>query len=289
MHDCRPIRFGIGAEPTFQEHIKLPSLLKRLIQQQGDVSDQEKEELMEANAVSRRIVNELFDDFLLNNCNPFVTNKTNVIMNIQEKKTENEIKQVKEKCNELGVPFDVTEDFNMSDVWWLQPEPKDPYKNISYNKVPPTETLCKTNKGRNSVMLVGTSITAQSLNLDKLQKNTKKKVKVVKCYTITKEKAMFMPDLNIEDVAIEIIKEEEFDWIIVEVGVNEISNMDTRKSNEENVKEVTELVIKLMDQARKMINVQPGVKVVLLKQIERFDSKEKKIWRDKMNRELYKK
>ena len=252
-------------------------------QQAGDVSEQEKEDMQDENAIPRRIVMELIDDFLLNNCNPFTNENVVFEPKIPQTKTENELFKIQQRCQTLGLQYK-SEDFIMSDVWWLQQNPVDPYTNISYNKVPPTDDLKKSGK---TVLIFGTSITDQSLNKKKLEECTGKYIKIKKCFTISKEHAKIRPELNIEDVASKEIKKE-VDFVIIEVGVNEVSNLNSKQKYNEKKLVVKEMVNKLMEQARKITEVKPVVKVVLLKQTERNDSLEKKIWRNNMNIELVK-
>ena len=45
-----------------------------------------------------------------------------------------------------------------------------------------------------------------------------------------------------KDVALDRVKNEEFDWIVIEVGANEFSNLDLRKSESENNRSIQDSV-----------------------------------------------
>ena len=75
-----------------------------------------------------------------------------------EVKTEAEVKAIKEKCERMELDFEVNGTlwngnegvvlFNLEDVWWLQQTPINPYKNISYDCVPPNHQLSRGKKER---------------------------------------------------------------------------------------------------------------------------------------------
>ena len=210
-----------------------------------------------------------------------------------EKKTEEELESIKVACENNGIDFEHRGTFwegnegvvlfNLQSVWWLQKNPKNPYNNTSYNAVPPTAELTLEKKGRSWVYFVGTSITNQALDLKELERRTGVEVKLDKCFTISTKHATYKPDCNVKDVALERARRQEFDWIVIEVGVNEVSNLNLRKSESENDQIIEDSVKELIAIAEKLTKMQPGVKVVLLKQVERFDSAQKNGWRVKMN------
>ena len=208
-------------------------------------------------------------------------------------KSEEEVEAIKVACEKNGIDFEVKGTFwdgnlgevlfNLESVWWLQKTPINPYNNISYNAVPPTSELTREKEGRSWVYIVGTSITNQALDLKQLKKRTAMEIKLEKCFTISQKNSSYKPDRNVKDVALDRIKHEEFDWVIIEVGANEVTNLDLGKSESENNRSIQESVKELIEIAQKITKIQPGVKVVLLKQLQRFDSAKRDGWRIKMN------
>ena len=210
-----------------------------------------------------------------------------------EKKTTNEIEEIRNMCNRNLIDFEHNGTkwegcegvvlFSLEHVWWLQKNPINPYQNISYNSVPPTPELTREKEGRSWIYIVGTSIMNQTLQVKQLEKRTFVEVALEKCFTISKRNATYKPNRNVKDVALERVKTEEFDWVVIECGINDISNLDPRKSESETLKTIEESVDELIEISVKMTRIQPGLRVVLLKQIERFDSRKKDAWRVKMN------
>ena len=60
-HDCRPLRYRLGFQPSFQDWVRLPNVWRSVMRQRGECSEQEMEEMKESNWISRRIVLELVE------------------------------------------------------------------------------------------------------------------------------------------------------------------------------------------------------------------------------------
>ena len=73
--------------------------------------------------------------------------------------------------------------------------------------------------------MTGTSLTNQALNLKELERRSKVDVTLEKCFTISSK----TPKIDIRDIAMEKVEKEDYDWIIIETGVDEVSNLDLRK------------------------------------------------------------
>ena len=61
-HDCWHFRLRLGFEPTWMEWVTLPNEWRSVMKQKGEVSEQEKEEMVESVVISRRILTELIGD-----------------------------------------------------------------------------------------------------------------------------------------------------------------------------------------------------------------------------------
>ena len=81
----------------------------------------------------------------------------------------------------------------------------------------------------------------------------------------------------------EKVEKEDYDWIIIETGVDEVSNLDLRKSESDtmSVRAMCESVDKLLKFAPMFSRLKQGVKVILLKQIPGFDCKKRMAWGEK--------
>ena len=110
--------------------------------------------------------------------------------------------------------------------------------------------------------MIGTSLTNQAINLKELEKRSKVDVTLEKCFTISSNNASYKPKMNIRDVAMEKVEQEEFDWIIIETGCNEVSNLDLRKSESDTMRAICESVDELLKIAQKFSRLQQGVKVI---------------------------
>ena len=107
------------------------------------------------------------------------------------------IEQLTNKCLEEGIDFEIKstfwEDpengkwnehgrwegkvlFSMKNIWWLQENNINPYHNHSYNRVPPTAELSREKQGKSWLLVVGTSITNQALDVNSFERRTKVKV-----------------------------------------------------------------------------------------------------------------
>ena len=127
----------------------------------------------------------------------------------------------------------------------------------------------------------GTSL-SNALNTEKLEKDTNVEVKVVKAYCIQPEGKF--PDLNFTETVPAELEYDTPDTIVLESGSIEITNldvkkamMDTSKDLKEYEKEWTEKVEKdsenVFNIALKMTEKHKNMKIIILKRLPRFDSK----------------
>ena len=128
--------------------------------------------------------------------------------------------------------------------------------------------------------MTGTSLTNQALNLKELERRSKVDVTLEKCFT---KNANYKPKIDIRDIPMEKVEKEDYDWIIIETGVDEVSNLDLRKSESDtmSVRAMCESVDKLLKFAPMFSRLKQGVKVILPKQIAGFDCKKRMAWGEK--------
>ena len=123
-----------------------------------------------------------------------------------------------------------------------------------------------------SILWVGTSLSNEHLNNSILQENTNTKVNKLKAFTISGGDGRRNKSLNIEDLVPKALADKKYDLIVIESGVNEISNMDIRKEGHVLREEVRNKMEKLFLLAVKYSTDFPDLKVVLLNRLPRLDS-----------------
>ena len=104
-----------------------------------------------------------------------------------------------------------------------------------------------------------------------------------KCFTISSKNASYKPKIVIRDIAMEKVEKEDCDGIIIETRVNEVSNLDLRKSESDTMRAICESVDELLKIAPMFSRLKQGVKVILLKQIPGFDHKKRMAWGVRVN------
>ena len=79
-----------------------------------------------------------------------------------------------------------------------------------------------------NVLWVGTSISDQHLDVTNLLKNYNVNVDKLKAFTITREDGRIIQKLNAEEMLPKALATKQYDLIVLELGVNEISNIDIK-------------------------------------------------------------
>ena len=147
----------------------------------------------------------------------------------------------------------------------------------------PKKSFGKTKEKRNKKKMTwfGTSL-SNSLDTEKLEKDTNMDVNVVKAFCIKPDGKY--PDLNFTDTVPAEIEHDIPDIVVLEAGSIEITNldvkkamMDTNKDVKEYEREWTEKVEKdsenLFNLALKMTEEHKHMKIIILKRLPRFDTK----------------
>ena len=127
-------------------------------------------------------------------------------------------------------------------------------------------------KTEQNVLWVGTSLSNQHLDAQKVSLKTNVKVKKVKAYTIVSKDGKYNPKLNVEDVVKQELEKKAYDVVIIETGVNEVSNLDLRKSSLLLQQEMKMKMEKLHLMTVQWTMLYPGLRVVLLERVKRIDS-----------------
>ena len=125
---------------------------------------------------------------------------------------------------------------------------------------------------RESVLWIGTSLSDQHLDAKKLSLKTNTNVKKVSAFTIVAEDGKYKAEKNVEEVASEELEKNNHQVVVIEVGVNEVSDLDIRKAPHLLKQEMNEKMEKLHLLAVKMTMKYKGLKVVLVERVERIDS-----------------
>ena len=154
------------------------------------------------------------------------------------------------------------------------------YQAVSYNRVPPPPAQVVSQIPlKVKVLVAGTSLCNRSLDKNHLAEETNTLVEKVKLFTISG--GPYRPELNLfEKLTPEFC--EPFKIVIIETGVNEISNLSTLVSDQENLKILGEKVKTLVSLADALGKA--GKHVILLNRIDRLD--EKKRWNGSMDKAM---
>lgn len=75
------------------------------------------------------------------------------------------------------------------------------------------------------VLWIGTSITDQSLDFRGVSEVVGCELKFLKCFTITRKDGVYRPESNLEEKLPIALSQSHYDLIIVEAGVNEVTNL----------------------------------------------------------------
>ena len=126
-----------------------------------------------------------------------------------------------------------------------------------------------------SVLVVGTSITNQSLMVKKITDETNVTLKMIKCFTVRGEDGKHRGEENIENLLEVTIKKFKPDLILIETLANEISNLDEMKSEDDLIDEMKPKVKFLMKLLKKIQENEPKLKIVVIKLLLRKDNKMK--------------
>ena len=127
-------------------------------------------------------------------------------------------------------------------------------------------------KTKENVLWIGTSLSDQHLDAKKLSVKTNTNVKKIKAFTIVAEDGKYKPEMNVEDVANKELEINTYKVVVIEVGVNEVSNLDLRKAPHLLKQEMKKKMEKLHLMAVKMTMKFQGMRVVLLERVARIDS-----------------
>ena len=112
----------------------------------------------------------------------------------------------------------------------------------------------------------------QHLDVIQLEKKTVTKVDKLKTFTITRSDGKINPNSNAEELIPKALENQNYDMIVVELGVNEVSNMDVRRSPPELKAEIQSKIEKLFHMSLQYLTDYPNLKVVLLDRLPRLDS-----------------
>ena len=121
------------------------------------------------------------------------------------------------------------------------------------------------------VLVVGTSITDQALNMKAINESSNIKVKKIKAFTITNDGEVD-PGKNVEDMLKKEMWNDVYDLCIIEVGANEVTDISRKKgcNMETEIELKTKKLIKLIESVYEMTGGE--MKIVVLKQLKRMDS-----------------
>ena len=123
-----------------------------------------------------------------------------------------------------------------------------------------------------AILWVGTSLSDQHLDVRVLEKKTGMKVDKLKSFTITRADGKMNPNINAEELIPKALSNRNYDIMVAEIGVNEVSNLDVRRSQEDLKVEMQSKMEKLFHLSLQYITDYPNLKVVLLDRLPRLDS-----------------
>ena len=127
------------------------------------------------------------------------------------------------------------------------------------------------------ILIVGTSL-MNKLNKQVIQNVTDSAVKIAKAFTIESKDGVVKPELNHTDVVASELAAAKYNTMVLEGGVNEISNFDTNEDFITNINEwkrkVSEQSVKIFQLAEKRLVQNKSLqKVIILKCVFRSDNK----------------
>ena len=118
------------------------------------------------------------------------------------------------------------------------------------------------------VLWIGTSISDQSIDTMEIGKITKTDITKEKMFTIIGD-GKIKPHLNLQDQARSLVEKQGYSFVIIECGVNDISNAPAENPKvilEEKLDSLRELVVDMK---------KPGMQIILVKPVQRIDSDQK--------------
>ena len=142
----------------------------------------------------------------------------------------------------------------------------------------------ETNVVERKVLWAGTSLSTQHLDKDALEKKTNTKVDKLKVFTITREEGKKNKDLNAEELVCRALEGKQYDILVLEIGVNEISNLNIMVEKQVLRATMKNHMEKLFHLSLQYITDYPDMKVVLLNRLPRLDSvlrSDLSMWADK--------
>ena len=134
------------------------------------------------------------------------------------------------------------------------------------------------------VLICGTSLTDQALIKDVFTKQTGMVLNFTKLYTIEGD-GKFKPEDNVEDKLISVVKKTEPDLVVIECGVNDISNSN-HKNKKESENKMENEAEKLGKVAEEILTTMPDIKIIILETLPRIDNLEKKNLGEVFNKKL---
>jgi hypothetical protein len=122
------------------------------------------------------------------------------------------------------------------------------------------------------VLWVGTSISDQHLDQSALEMKTNTKVDKLKAFTITREEGKKNKNLNAEDLVSKALESNDYEVMVLELGVNEVSNLNIEAERHVLKEHMRRHMEKLFHLSLQYITHHPNLKVVLLNLLPRLDS-----------------
>ena len=122
------------------------------------------------------------------------------------------------------------------------------------------------------VLWVGTSLSDQHLDQSILEEKTKTKVDKLKAFTITRSEGKKNKNLNAEDLVSKALENNGYEVLVLELGVNEVSNLNIEAEKHVLREHMRNHMEKLFHLALQYITDHPNLKVVVLNRLPRLDS-----------------
>ena len=152
-------------------------------------------------------------------------------------------------------------------------------KKAQHTKTKPSETKKHNNEKedilempvRNGALIVATSITN---NLDKrvCEEATGLKIDIATAYTIDSDEDAKYKEKNLLTIVPEKLKNKKYDTLVLQGGSIEVTNIELKEENVQTwKKKVEESSTKLFNLAEESIKSNPGLKVIIVERIPRFD------------------
>ena len=249
---------------------------------------------LEQNIIARRVVEEILDGVLFTCSNPYKNRQACMVDEGVEQREyryqfrewnsdENMINvwwlvwgekielEVRTECQKLSIEYEVTNDsrpnFTLQYVWWAQPNKSNPFANVSNTRVPPPQELVAKVQSI-KILWIGTSISDQSIKTNEIERKTASVIQKEKIFTIIRD-GKIKPHLNLQDQARSLINRQEYNFVILECGVNDISNAPVDNPTaalEEKISTLKQLVLSL---------VKPEMEIIVVKPVMRIDCSHK--------------